>query len=172
MMNPNHIFVTHDECNFCVDSNRLRCWALKGSKPIKFTGGSKSKVNVGGFYTENGDFYWSDLGKTQNTDSFLKSLIDFKRNIGTKIFLIVDRATWHRSKRAYEFYQNNKHWLQVFYFPPATPDRNPTEFCWKRTRELRTSIKSFINVKVLIEELAEFWEDQPFTHKMSHYLKW
>ncbi|MFY1113003.1 MAG: IS630 family transposase, partial [Methanosarcinaceae archaeon] len=34
------------------------------------------------------------------------------------------------------------------------------------------SIKSFINVKVLIEELAEFWEDQPFTHKMSHYLKW
>jgi len=28
----------------------------------------------------------------QNTDSYLKSLIDFKRDIGVKIFLILDRA--------------------------------------------------------------------------------
>jgi hypothetical protein len=43
-----------------VDSNRSKCWAIKGSKPIKFTGGSKAKINIGGFYTENGEFYWYD----------------------------------------------------------------------------------------------------------------
>jgi len=49
---------------------------------------------------------------------------------------------------------------------------NPTEYCWKITREDVTSIKSFKKIKVLKEELGEFWEKHTFTHKMSHYLKW
>jgi transposase len=48
-----------------------------------------------------------------------------------------------RSKKTQEFFQNNKHWLKILYFPPATPDRNPAEYCWKATREGLTSIKSF-----------------------------
>lgn len=63
------------------------------------------------FYTENGDFYWYDLEIKQKTDSYLKSLLNFKRDIGARIFLILDRATWHRSVKAKEFYQNNKYWL-------------------------------------------------------------
>ncbi|MDD3874707.1 MAG: IS630 family transposase, partial [Methanosarcina sp.] len=39
-------------------------------------------------------------------------------------------------------------------------------------REELTSIKSFKNIKVLKEELDEFWEGHIFTHKMLHYLKW
>jgi len=62
--------------------------------------------------------------------------------------------------------------LQILFFPPVTPYRNPTEYCWKTTREDLMSIKSFKNVKVLKEELDEFGEKHIFTHKMSHYLKW
>jgi len=131
-----------------LHSNRSRCWAIKGSKPIKFTNGSKAKTNIGGFYTEKNEFFWYDLGIKQNTDSFLKSLIDFKRDIGVKIFLLLDRAPWHKSKKAQEFFQKNKHWLKIMYFPPDTPDRNLTE-----------------------EEMDKFWEKHTFTHKMSHYLK-
>ena len=154
-----------------MDSNRSKCWAIKGSKPIKFTSGSKAKINIGGFFTENGDFYWYDLGIKQNTDSFLKSLLKFNRDIGARIFLLLDRAPWHKSKKAQEFFQKNNNWLKILYFPPATPDRNPTEYCWKTTRENLTSIKSFKNIEVLKEELDEFWEKHTFTHKMSHYLK-
>jgi hypothetical protein len=99
-----------------VDSNRSKCWAIKGSKPIKFTSGSKAKINIGGFYTENGEFYWYDLGIKKNTDSYLKSLIDLKRDIGVKIFLILDRATWHRSAKAKEFYQNNNSGCKYYFF--------------------------------------------------------
>jgi hypothetical protein len=131
-----------------VNLNNSKYWAIKGSKPIKFTSGSKAKINIGGFYTENGEFYWYDLGIKQNTDPYLKSLIEFKRDIGTRIFLLLDRATRHRSTKAKEFYQNNKHWLQILFFPPATPDRNPTEHCWKMTEEDLRSIKSFKNIKL------------------------
>jgi putative transposase len=58
------------------------------------------------------------------------------------------------------------------HFPPATPDRNPTEFCWKTTRREFTSIISFKNVNMLKEGLEEFWDKHTFTHNMSHYLKW
>ena len=34
-----------------------------------------------------------------------------------------------------------------------------------------TSIKLFKIIKVLSEELDEFWYKQTFTHKISHYLK-
>jgi len=99
-------------------------------------------------------------------------LLSFKKVIGRKIFLLIDRATWHRSKKAKEFYQNNKRWLKYCFFPTATPDRNPTEYCWKITREDLTSIKSFKNTKILKEELHQYWDKHAFTHKMSHYLKW
>jgi len=118
-----------------VNSNRSRCWEIKGSKPIKFTNGSKAKINIRRFYTEKNEFFWYNLGIKQNTDSFLKSLIDFKRYIGVKIFLLLNRAPWHKSKKAQEFFQKNKYWLKITYFPPDTPDRNPTEYCWKVTRE-------------------------------------
>ena len=76
---------------------------MKGSKPIKFTSGSKAKVHIGGFYTESGDFYWYDLGITKNTDSYIKSLLDFKRDIGAKIFLLIDRANGIDQQRQRNF---------------------------------------------------------------------
>jgi hypothetical protein len=48
--------------------------------------GSKNKANIREFFTKIGDFYRYDLGIIQNTDSYLKSLLYFKRDIGTKIF--------------------------------------------------------------------------------------
>ena len=54
-----------------------------------------------------------------------------------------------------------------FILSPATPDRNPTEYCWKTTREEVTSIKSFKNIKILREELDEFWEKNTFNIKVT-----
>jgi len=56
----------------------------------------------------------------------------------------MDRAPWHKSKKAREFFQKNKYWLKILLFPPVTPDRNPTEYCWKITREF--------NVNKIIQE--------------------
>jgi putative transposase len=108
----------------------------------------------------------------KHEEEIFSEVLKFKKDIGRKIFLTMDRAPWHKSKKAREFFQKNEYWLQTSLFPPATPDRNPTEFCWKMTRKDLTSIKSFKNVTELKEELGKFWEKHTFTHKMSHYLKW
>ena len=65
----------------------------------------------------------------------VKSVLMFEKEIGARIFLLLYRAPWHKSKKALEFFQKNKYWLQILFFPPATPDRNSTEYCWKTARE-------------------------------------
>ena len=64
----------------------------------------------------------------------VKSVLMFEKDIGARIFLLLYRAPWHKSKKALEFFQKNKYWLQILFFPPATPDRNPREYCWKSTK--------------------------------------
>jgi hypothetical protein len=54
-------------------------------------------------------------------------LVDFYRDIGTKLFLLMDRATWHRSNNAKEFNQKNKQWLKILLFN-SSPNKNLTEF--------------------------------------------
>lgn len=38
LLNPNYLFVTHDESSFCVDSKRSKCWAIKGIGQLKVLG--------------------------------------------------------------------------------------------------------------------------------------
>ncbi len=63
LLNPNHIFVTQDESGFCVDSNRSKCWAIKGSKEERYF------------------FYWTErrgINQKRQGNSFKKT------NIGCK----------------------------------------------------------------------------------------
>jgi len=43
---------------FCVNSNKSKYWAIKSSKTIKFTSGSKVKINTG-----QSDMVWISKGK-------------------------------------------------------------------------------------------------------------
>lgn len=168
-MGENYLEVVHDECNIKCETTKSKCWAKKGTTPIHYVTGSKQSVNIGGFYTEKNEFYCYDLGKTQNTESFLISLNKFKKDINCKIHLIIDKASWHTSIEAKKYFEKNKDWLETTYFPTAAPDRNPTEFCWKKTREECVSTNSFNTKKELLTGLMDFWKEFTFTHKISHY---
>ena len=98
--------------------------------------------------------YWYDLGIKKNTDSFLKSLAKFKKDIGRKIFLSMDRAPWHKSKKALEFFEKEvsigckqPHSLQPLHRGIQH------EYCWKiNKRRFNVKDKSFNNLKVSKEE--------------------
>jgi len=165
-----YTLVTHDECSIHLETDKASVWALKGSKPIKFISGSKVKVNIGGFYTENETFFHYDLGESQNTISFIESMKKFKNDIKSKVYLLIDKASFHTSKDAKAYLDANKEWLEYDYFSTAAPDKNPTEFCWKRTRQELLQLYSFVNKKELLISLNILWKDGFFRHKLSNYL--
>lgn len=50
-----------------------------------------------------------------------------------KILLLWDRAPWHHGPAIREFMTAHPN-LEIFYFPPASPDLNPQEQVWKEAR--------------------------------------
>lgn len=50
------------------------------------------------------------------------------------ILLLWDRATWHQGPVVKAFLAANPR-LEIFFFPPGSPDLNPQEHVWKATRE-------------------------------------
>ena len=106
-MGEGYKLVCHDECSINLETDKARVWALKGSKPIKYISGTKEKINVGGFYTEDNEFYYYDLGDKQNTISFIESVEKLKIEINTKIFLLLDKASFHTSKDAKAYLENS-----------------------------------------------------------------
>lgn len=169
-MGKEYIMVTHDECSIRLETDKARVWAKKGSKPIKYISGTKTKVNIGGFYTENQEFFHYDLGETQNTISFIESLKKFEIDIDQKVFLLIDKASFHTSKDARAYLEEQKDWLEYEYFSTAAPDKNPTEFCWKRTRQELLQLFTFKSKKALLESLSKLWTNGFFTHKTTNYL--
>ena len=94
----------------------------------------------------------------------------FKNDIKCKILLIIDKASFHTSKDAKAYLEQNKSWLEYEYFSTAAPDKNPVEFCWKRTRQELLQLYSFSKKKDLLKSLDNLWESGFFTHNINNYL--
>lgn len=70
---------------------------------------------------------WQD---SYQSVKFLKKLT--KRYSGKKILLLWDGAPWHRGE--VKDYLKGKHHLEILYFPSYSPELNPQEGVWKKTR--------------------------------------
>jgi len=87
------------------------------------------------FYTKEFFVEDYDRGNSENTVSFLQHLID--KNIGTRVVIIWDGASYHRSKDIQEFLSEANQdlppseWkITCERFAPNAPEQNPVEDVW------------------------------------------
>lgn len=132
------------------------------------TNGLTAKVNVFGIYDNNGRFNHMYAEK-QNSDSFIEFL-KFILHIYSHMILVLDRASWHRSKKTTEFLEGNENRIQPVFLPPCTPEANPTEECWKQTRKNVTTNRYFNSKEEMQKELTEFFDTHKFNHNLLSYL--
>ena len=69
-----------------------------------------------------------------NADVFIEFLKRLIKGTEREIFLIVDRGSAHRAKKASAFVQTLGGKLRLFFLPPYSPDRNPDELVWKHLK--------------------------------------
>lgn len=93
--------------------------------------------------------------KSLKSDSDLELLINEKFN-GTKILLILDNASPHKSKKVKNWLKENKDKIKLIYLPPYSPDLNPKEMIWKDIREKKTHNTYFNNITSLKKSLDEY----------------
>lgn len=160
------MIVTYDQARFTLDADVRRCWAVKGSTPIVYKNGSKKAVNIGGAYTSIGKFYPYKMGY-QVKEEVLKNIKRLRAKI-RRMFLILDKATWNKNKLVMGYLESNN--IPYMFLPTGASDMNPTEECWKQTRENVTANTTHNSEKELLRSLKSYWKKQPFKHNMLNYL--
>lgn len=129
----NWVILAADEARLKYEAGLTYIWYEKGQYPeIKLTRERKAKSFYGALdlqtYQETIHICkWQD---SHQTVKFLKKIT--KKYSGKKILLLWDGAPWHRGE--VKDYLRRKHHLEILYFPPYSPQLNPQEQVWKKTR--------------------------------------
>lgn len=115
-----------DESIARLDPTVKKGWFRKGSKPIQLVNGSKKKVVMFGAVSGlKKILMYANKSNLKNFKKFLKRL----SNLIGRCVLVLDNASWHRSKKAIQYAE--KLGIILYFLPPYSPELNPIEQLWK-----------------------------------------
>lgn len=83
------------------------------------------------------------------------------------ILLLWDRATWHQGAAVKTLLAANPR-LEIFFFPPGSPDLNPQEHVWKATREAISHNHSATKLDPLASAFEQHLLDTLFPCSLLH----
>ncbi len=102
-----------------------------------------------------------------NYESVIQSLRDFLKAKpcpeGKKYCIILDNAPWHKKAIRLIWTEKNEEYADIresmtyISLPPYSPDLNPIEQVWRKTRREKTHNKYFSSLSKLIDVLDEFF---------------
>jgi len=147
-----------------------RVWARKGTKPIFPVQTMKGSIHVFGALNNKRGKVMTLRAEEINRFSFLKFLKKLM-HYHKKVFLIVDNASWHKTKEIKEFLAENYERLRIAYFPPYSPEYNPSEYCWKAVRRDLITTKLFLSAESMGEQIQDYFRKKSFFGlKLERYL--
>ncbi len=121
-----------DECGVEGDPRPRRRWSARGSRPRVPYFGEHIRANVIGAVCPQSGQCFSMIFNGVDGDVFQCYLdhlaADVPAQVSKRYVLIVDNASWHKSKHL------NWHHFEPKFLPPYSPDFNPIERLWLRLK--------------------------------------
>jgi len=157
--------LVEDEMNLNQETKIKNVWYFRNQQPIieaKRKGESQNfygALNMTKTNKDRGKCTAMAVNKqnSKTTIKFLKKLIKIYQD--KKIFLIWDNAGWHKSKEIKKFLSKinkDKTKLELFNFPPYTPEFNPQEHVWRALRQNITHNRLEKDFSVLIKDCLKY----------------
>ena len=154
-----------DECHFKLTLTIIRAWFLAGSRPEIKSPVDRYKVSVFGAMGSNGQLITleNEIFNAETFRMFLEKLLreavtgrkeDGKKK---KILLVLDNARYHHAKILQPWLEDVSGLLELFFLPPYSPDLNPIEMLWKKTRRNVTHNRFFSSLQKLCYDLKLYW---------------
>ena len=147
-----------DECHFHQHGTRFRMWLPKDIKdPTVIQEPNRLKVSIfGSVNVDTGRLVYC-MNSIFNAETFLEHLkkILQGRSKRRKILLIVDNARYHHAKVIQPWLERNKRKIEFMFLPPYSPELNPIERVWKKTRYLATHNRYFPTLESLSSEISQ-----------------
>ena len=153
--------------NLNQETKTKNIWYRQGEEPIIEAKRKGESVNFYGALnmgTGQCSAMKTEKQNSQITIKFLKKLLKIYQN--RKIFLIWDGAGWHKSKEIRQFLSETnqgKTKLELFNFPPYSPEFNPQEHIWKALRQKITHNRLEKDFSTLIKICLKFLKSNNFS---------
>lgn len=130
-------------------------WFKKGSRTqVKVKIGRENFYLYSAINPKNGEDV-SLLAPHVNTDCMNIFLEQMSKDLGTReAFLIMDCASWHRSK-GLKIPKN----ITIIYLPPYSPELNPVERFWQHLKDNLIKNKMYDSIKLLENAVSGFIRD-------------
>jgi transposase len=165
-----HTIVTFDEASFRLVPVYRRVWFIKGERPQGVFFWSNKKISILGALV-NGEKLYYKWHISLNTLVFKSFLSGFMKQLpgGYYVFLF-DNASYHKSSTMRKYLNSLGRNIKVEFFPPYSPELNPTESCWRTIRATVTNSTYFPTVEDMQRKIDQFLECHRFNFNMSNYL--
>jgi transposase len=116
-----------DEMGMRSDHHRGTTYGLKGKTPVILGTGQRFRCNMISAITNRGKLYFAVYRKGFSAPVFLAFLKRLLKQVGRKLFLIVDGHPVHRSKEAKDWIATQRGKLRLYFLPGYSPELNPDE---------------------------------------------
>jgi transposase len=129
------VILAGDEASLYLQATLMRVWSVVGQTPlVKCDAGRSLTHFYGALNLATGQ---EIVMRTQQMNGAVSALFLLKllqAYPDQPILLLWDRAKWHQGPLVKALLNAHPR-LEIFFFPPASPDLNPQEHVWKATRE-------------------------------------
>eukprot|EP01037_Dinobryon_pediforme_P019828 gene19828-20316_t len=153
-----------DETALVNTDVRGRGFAPKGKTPVVYAPGTRQRLSMIATVTNKGQARWQIIDGNYNADRLIDFLSSLIKDVGRKVFLILDNLRVHRSKPVKAWLAENKEKIECFYLPSYSPELNPEERLnadIKQVMRKKVPVRSKDKLRATVTEHMQFLEQHP-----------
>jgi len=161
------LILFEDEASFAQWGSLSYTWARRGRQPEVPTSGKRKGYKVfGAIDYVSGRLFFQGIEGRFNSESYQAFLQMILAQTTQHLFLIHDGARYHTSAATQAFLAAHRDRITAEPLPSYSPDYNPIEFLWKKTKQRATHnkyFKEFMALTVSVDKALAYFATHPDT---------
>jgi transposase len=161
------LILFEDEASFAQWGSLSYTWARRGRQPEVPTSGKRKGYKVfGAIEYFSGRLFYQGIEGRFNSESYQEFLRMIVEHTTQHLFLIHDGARYHTSQATMQFLEDHGQRITVYPLPSYSPDYNPIEYLWKKTKQRATHnqyFKEFIQLTASVDKALAYFAMHPDT---------
>lgn len=151
-----------DEAGVGVMTRHGKTWGLRGKTPVVKVNMVRGGYNVLSAVTAQGGMDYLIQDETINGSKYIEFLEQLIEDRDRPLILLVDHATFHKSKEVRQYVRANREKLRVFFLPKRAPAYNPDEQVWNEVKNnyiRKQPIRNSKDLKIRLTEALDSLRD-------------
>lgn len=158
------IVLTADEMSLSTQTTIQKVWLPQGEYPRIEVATKRDARSIYGFLNIRNGKEHSFKTKWQNMYITCDVLGQLRKVYPTqKLFLIWDKAPWHKGSKALQFIKEDGN-IETLDFPRAAPDENPQEHVWKNGRSKISHNRFIDDIDHAADEFVNYLNSATFNY--------